>query len=353
MIGSIFTVILVQPIFNILVFIYGLLPGHNFGLAIILFTVLVRILLWPLVKKQLHQTIKMRALQPELKLIKKKAKNRQQESLLMMELYKERGINPFSSIGVMLIQLPILITLYVCLQRIVKDPNQLVDFAYPFLQKLPSIQDLAANISLFDNTLFGLVDLSRAAFSSSGFYWPAVIIVLGSAIAQYFQSKQLMPVDKDARKLRTIMKESAATGKQADQAEVSAAVSGTMIKVLPLFIFFIGLSFPSALGLYWLVAALIALAQQSIILHRDSEDLHALVTKKTSGSSIKVKKNGKTVSKDTDDIQEAEVVETAAVSNKDTKAAANKTSEEVVVKPKPKHKKHKSGKKGSAKKRRK
>jgi YidC/Oxa1 family membrane protein insertase len=55
-----FTTLIVQPIFNLLVLIYALLPGHNFGLAIILFTIVVRLLLWPLVKKQLHQAKAMR-----------------------------------------------------------------------------------------------------------------------------------------------------------------------------------------------------------------------------------------------------------------------------------------------------
>lgn len=307
--GNIFTVLIVQPIFNILVLIYGLLPGHNFGVAIIIFTVLVRLCLWPLLKKQLHQSIKMRALQPELKKIKAKAKNRQQESMLMMELYKERGINPFSSIGVMLLQLPILISLYVCLQRIIKDPEQIVDFAYPFLQKLPSIQELASNVHLFDNTLFGLVDLSKAALSSAGVYWPAMIIVAASAVVQFYQSKQLMPIDKDARKLRTIMKEASATGKQADQAEVSAAMSRTMIYVLPGVVFLFGMQFPSALGLYWLVSSGVALIQQTIILRRDSEELIASVTTEhpSQKSNVTIKKGGKVVS-NVDDIQEAEVV---------------------------------------------
>ena len=66
-----FTTFIVQPIFNLLVFIYALIPGHNFGLAIILFTVVVRLLMWPLVKKQLHQAKAMRKLQPELKKIKR------------------------------------------------------------------------------------------------------------------------------------------------------------------------------------------------------------------------------------------------------------------------------------------
>src|SRR2546430_130198 len=105
-----FTTLIVQPIFNLLVLIYALIPGHNFGLAIIIFTIVVRLLLWPLVKKQLHHAKAMRKIQPELKRIKAGAKgDKRKEQLLMMELYKERGINPFSSIGVVLLQLPILL----------------------------------------------------------------------------------------------------------------------------------------------------------------------------------------------------------------------------------------------------
>jgi YidC/Oxa1 family membrane protein insertase len=114
----VFTTIIVRPIFNLLVAIYALLPGHNFGLAIIIFTIVVRLALWPLLKKQLHQAKIMRKLQPELKEIKKAAKgDRQKEALMMQELYKERGINPFGSIGIVLLQLPILIGLYSGLRR--------------------------------------------------------------------------------------------------------------------------------------------------------------------------------------------------------------------------------------------
>ena len=62
-----FTTLIVQPIFNLLVLIYALLPGHNCGMAIIIFTIVVRLLMWPLVKKQLHQAKAMRELQPELR----------------------------------------------------------------------------------------------------------------------------------------------------------------------------------------------------------------------------------------------------------------------------------------------
>jgi YidC/Oxa1 family membrane protein insertase len=152
-----FTTIIVQPIFNLLVLIYALLPGHNFGLAIIIFTVVVRLLLWPLVRKQLHQAKLMRKLQPDLKRIKKAAKgDKQKEGTMMMELYKERGINPFGSIGMLILQIPILIGLYSGLRRVVDNPHALVSFSYPALQHLSWMEKLSHNIHLFDGTLFGV-----------------------------------------------------------------------------------------------------------------------------------------------------------------------------------------------------
>src|SRR5688572_1724942 len=114
-----FDTLIVQPIFNLLVLIYALIPGHNLGLSIILFTIVIRLLLWPLIKKQLHQTKLMRRIQPDLKRIAKETKgDKQRQALLQMELYREKGINPFRSIGIVLLQLPILIGLYVGLQRV-------------------------------------------------------------------------------------------------------------------------------------------------------------------------------------------------------------------------------------------
>lgn len=275
-----FDTLIVQPIFNVLVFIYAILPGHNFGLALILFTVLVRLLLWPLVKKQLHQVKVMRKIQPELKKIKKAANgDRQKESVMTMALYKEYGVNPFGSIGVLLLQLPILIGLYSGLNRLIHNEHTIVDFAYPFLQNFSWIQHLSHNIKDFDATLFGVVDLTRSALGPKGVYWPALLIVAGSAVIQFFQSKQLTPTDKDARKLREILK-GAGEGKQADQSEVNAAVSRTTIYMLPAMVFIFTVNIASALSLYWLVGGLVAFIQQSIILREDEEEL--LNTKKSS-----------------------------------------------------------------------
>lgn len=271
-----FTTLIVQPIFNLLVLIYNLIPGHNFGLAIILFTIVIRLLLWPLVKKQLHQTKLMRRLQPELKKVKAAAKgDRQKEALMMMELYKERGVRPLRSIGLILLQAPILIGLYLGLSRVLKDRNELIDFSYPFIQGFSWMQELARDISQFDVSLFGFMDLTRKAIDGGTIYWPALLMVAASAVVQYYQSRQLMPQDKDARSLRAIMKD-AGQGKQADQSEVSAAVGRFTLYLLPAMIFVISIGLPAALSLYWLVGSMVAFIQQSVVLREDSEEMDEL-----------------------------------------------------------------------------
>lgn len=286
---------IVQPLFNLLVFIYALLPGHNFGLALVIFTVIIRLLLWPLVKKQLHQATAMRKLQPELKKIKQQTKgDRQKESMMLMELYKERGINPFATFPILIIQLIILLGLYSGLMKIIKDPHALINFSYPFIQDLSWMRNLADNIHLFDNTLLNIVDLGKAALpKDGGVYWPAMLIVTASAAAQYFQAKQLMPQTKDSKTLRQILK-GAGEGQQADQAEVNAAVGRSTRFFIPVMIFIFTVGIASALSLYWFVSGLVAFIQQSIVLSRDEEELEDLADGKP----------GKDVSK----IPEAEIV---------------------------------------------
>ncbi len=311
-----FTTLIVQPIFNLLVLVYSLLPGHNFGLSIIIFTIIVRLLMWPLVKKQLHQVKVMRQIQPELKRIKKAANgNRQQESAMMMELYKERGINPFGSIGVLILQIPILLGLYSGLQRVLKDPHQLISFAYPTLQHFPWMEQLAKNIHQFDHTLFHVVDLTRAALGPKGVYWPAMVIVLGSAVVQFYQSKQLTPTTKDSRKLRDILKD-AGSGKSADQGEVNAAVARSTRYLLPAMILLFTVNIPSALGLYWLTSGIVALIQQSILLREDTVEMEAEADTKDSKVATAKQKEANAI--------EGEVIETAKPKSKSAKKTSGK-----------------------------
>ncbi len=105
---NLFDRLLTQPIFNLLAFIYNFIG--DFGVSIIIVTILIRLLMWPLVKKQLHQTKMMRQIQPELKKIKQKANgNRMLESTMLMELYRETNIKPWSWMLVLLIEIPSMI----------------------------------------------------------------------------------------------------------------------------------------------------------------------------------------------------------------------------------------------------
>ncbi|MBA3757265.1 YidC/Oxa1 family membrane protein insertase [Candidatus Saccharibacteria bacterium] len=296
-----FTTFVVQPIFNLLVLIYALIPGHNFGLAIILFTILIRILMLPLIRKQLHHAKAIRQLQPELKKIKLSTKgDRQKQSQMTMELYKERQINPFASLGVVLVQIPILIGLYYAVKRIVENPQQIVDFSYSFISNISWLKTLATDINMFDETLLGVIDLTRKAVGEGGVYWPAMLLVIGSAGAQFLQSRQLMPKSEDARPLKKILSE-AGKGKTADQTEVNAAVGRATLYLIPGFVFIISLNFPSALPLYWFTGSTIAFLQQRRILKEDVSEAEAVaavsepdpVTKKQKAKARKNAKNSR------------------------------------------------------------
>ncbi|HSX05328.1 MAG TPA: YidC/Oxa1 family membrane protein insertase [Candidatus Saccharimonadales bacterium] len=307
-----FTTLIVKPIFNLLVLIYGLIPGHNFGLSLIVFTVVIRLLMWPLVKRQLRQTKIMRKLQPELKRIKQQAKgDRQKESLMMMELYKERGVNPLGTIPILIVQLIILIGLYSGLRRVIDNPKNIVDFAYPALQHLAWMQHLGHHIRDFDNTLFGVVKLDRSALGPAGLYIPAMILVLGSAITQFLTSRQLMATDKNARRLRDILRD-AGGGKQADQAEVNAAVGRSTQYLIPFMVFVFTVNLAAALSLYWFVGGLVAYVQQSIVLREDGADLERLA--------------GNMPSKDVTSIPEAEIVSEPTKAAKPKQPARKKSA---------------------------
>jgi YidC/Oxa1 family membrane protein insertase len=307
-----FTTLIIQPIFNLLVLIYALLPGHNFGLAIIIFTIIVRLVMWPLVKKQLNHAKAMRELAPEIKKIKAAAKgDRQKESAMTMELYKEREINPFASIGILLVQLPILLGLYAGLNRIIHNPHEIVSFSYPFIQHLSWIEHLSHNIHLFDNTLLGVVDLTKKAVGDNGIYWVGIVIAAASSIAQYYQSKQLMPQSQDSRSLRKILSE-AGKGKAADQSEVNAAVGRSTMYLVPGLVFIFAIRLPLALPLYWLTSSVVAYIQQSIILKEDVKEADDSVTKNPAGG---LKVSRKTIKSEVKEVK-------ASSSNK--KAARNK-----------------------------
>lgn len=270
---NIFDILIVQPIFNLLIGLYSIIPGGDFGISLIIFTIFVRFAMFPLIKKQLHQTQAMKKMQPELARIKKQTKgNRQLESMQMLELYKKHGINPFRSIGILLIQLPIFIALYSVIQVFTVHRDEIAKFTYNFLEGIGPIKQLIEHPDQFNEKLLGVVDLTKAAFVDGRVDIFLVILAVIAAVTQYIMSKQTMPQAESKKGLREVMRE-AADGKQADQAEMNAIVMTKMMKILPFFMFFVMISVPGALALYYAVSNIVAVAQQSYLLKKDSDEM--------------------------------------------------------------------------------
>lgn len=280
---SFFDAVIVQPIFNLLLTVYGIIP--DFGVSIIILTIIVRLLLWPLVKKQLRQSKAMRKLQPELAKINKKYKNNpQMRSMAMLDLYKKHNVSMFGSIGILLVQMPILIAVYRVVQIFALSRGELGKYAYDVVKNLPVVNNLINNPDQFNQNFLGLIDLTKHAISQQGVVLSLLLLAFIAAFLQYLTSKQLSPSNTDSkRRLRDILAE-AGEGKEADQSEINALVNQKMLKFMPIMTFLIIVYLPGALALYMAAGSAVGYIQNLIILNKDSDDMA-----KISNEMIKIK----------------------------------------------------------------
>lgn len=312
--------IIVQPITNILFVIYNFIG--DFGIAIIIFTILVKLCMWPLVKRQLYQTKLMRKIQPELAQIKKNCNgNRQLESLQTMDLYKRYNIKPFRSFLTILIQLPIYIALFTAI-RVVVTPttaDNLERRAYPIIQQLDRIDEIInlqkpylenpENGYDYKPQLFGTVDLSvRPGFGGLS-QIVVLIFALTAAFMQWYMTRQQMPSGKSIKKksFRDLLKE-AEGGKEPSQADLTSMVSRQMSFMMPLMMLFIMINLPGALVFYYLLSNIITIVQQKIVLNKAEDTMEASADK----AILKELKN----------IKEAEVIENKKTGTKITRISA-------------------------------
>jgi len=113
MISNIFHALVYDPLYNGLVFLIGIVPAHDVGLAVIGLTIVVRIILFPLARRAVDAQLKMRQIAPEVEALKEKYKgNREQQGKAIFALYREKDVHPFASMLLLLLQLPILLALY-------------------------------------------------------------------------------------------------------------------------------------------------------------------------------------------------------------------------------------------------
>ena len=340
--------LVVQPIVNIQFMIFNWV--HDFGLAIIILAILVKLCMWPLSKKQLVQTRLMQKIQPELTKIRKNCNgNKQLESLQTMDLYKRYNVKPFASILVLLIQLPIFIAVFSAI-RVIATPmpqDNLMNRAYDIVvyegseiatleeKQKAYLEDLSNNdIPVeekrkydFDPKLFGVIDLTAKAsdvINPARFSWSAVfmlVISIAAALAQYFVTKQQSSSGKSEKKkkVREILNE-AKSGKDVDDSDISGLATGQMSKMMPIMMFIIMFNLHGALAFYYFLSNIFTILQQKLIFSKVRDEMDDN-TDKAILKELKKSENGSRIAKGAK-IKEAEVVENKKTGTKITRISA-------------------------------
>lgn len=270
-----FEVFLTTPILNLLVVFYKILlalsiPGA-LGLAIILLTVTIRLILWPLTTAQLKSSQKMAALKPHLDHIKTEhGHDKIRHQAEITKLYKEHGVNPLAGCLPLLLQMPVFIALYNVLLKIVRVNGTFLESVngklysfVPHLEKTPDTSFLGFNLAT-----------KPADWHQVGFLILAIPIVTG--ILQFIQSKMLVPASP-ALRLGGPNRDEPPTAVPAEKGpapkvdegkkteDTMAQVSSQMAMVMPAMIAFFSYGFPVGLSLYWNTFTVIGIIQQYVV----------------------------------------------------------------------------------------
>lgn len=238
---ALYKLIIYQPLYNALVFIYNIIPGHDTGLAIIVITIIIRLIFYPLFVKQIKAQKAIQDVQPQLSAIKQKYKDdKQKQAQALMEFYKKNKVNPLSSCLPTLIQLPFLIAIY----QVFRQGLGSNDFSllYPFVQNPGALNTMA---------FWGLINLAERN----------IILAVITGIVQFWQSKMMMAKTKMAKV------------KGSKDEDIGSMMSKQMTYIFPVFTVIIGMSLPSGLILYWLVSTLLMGLQQLYISRKGKQPL--------------------------------------------------------------------------------
>ena len=237
-----FYLILYQPILNGLIVIYNTIAFHDMGVAVILLTLIIRLIIFPSSIKTIKSQKALNRIQPKMKEIQKKYKDdKEKQSRELFKLYKEEKVSPFSGCLPLLLQLPILIALYQVFLDGLK-PESLIASLYSFV----------ANPGLINFNFLGVIDLSKFFMIKIGqttiYYWPALILSVLAGVAQFFQTKITIPQQP-----------------QKNKKDASVYFQKQMLYFMPAFTVFIILKFGSVIGLYWLVTTISSIVEYKLV----------------------------------------------------------------------------------------
>lgn len=242
----IFEEVLSRPLLNLLVFFYQL-PYVDFGVAILIVTLLLRIALWSLNSKAIVQQRelqeKTQGIQEEMKEIKEKYKdNPTQQNAEIMKIWKKKKFNPFASFAPMIAQIVVLIALYHVLRSVLQPDG--LDTLYSFISNPGEINPM----------FLGVFNLSKANW----------ILAVLTGIAQYFYSKMTFSKTKKNKKSKR-QKDGEKDKANEMQKKIQKVMQTQMIYFMPFFTVFICMTLPAALALYWFFSTVVGVFQQKII----------------------------------------------------------------------------------------
>lgn len=233
-----FQALLYDPIFNVFVGLYNIIP--DLGVVIVILTVLIKILLYPLTSSSIKAQKSLTELQPKLNEIKSAYKNDQQRlAQETMKLYKEHKVNPLGSCLPILVQLPIFLALFYVLRSGISSNN--FDALYPFVSNPGSINPIS----------LGLIDLGKRS----------VVLALLAGLAQFWQAKMF-----------SHKKPPTEAGTGAKDESMAAMMNKQMLYMMPFLTVIIGLQFPAGLSLYWFLSTVLTGLQQMILFKKKEKD---------------------------------------------------------------------------------
>jgi YidC/Oxa1 family membrane protein insertase len=242
-----FDTLVSQPLYNGLVIFYNIVG--NFGLAIILLTILIKLALIPLSKKQIKSQKEMQELQPEIKKLQAKYKDDKEKlSKETMILYKKHHINPAAGCLPLIVQMIVFIGLYRVIKGLSEGGFEVIkDRLYDFVN-----MPIATN-----GDFFHILNLAE----------PNVFLAILTAAAQFLQLKMMQTKNKKTTEITT--KKADKKNKEPDFASI---MQKQMLFIVPIMTLFIGLKFPSGLALYWLTSTVFMIAQQWYIMHKEKKE---------------------------------------------------------------------------------
>ncbi|MFO0764502.1 MAG: YidC/Oxa1 family membrane protein insertase [Patescibacteria group bacterium] len=242
--SALFHTIFFQPIFNVLIWLYASLPYKDIGIAIIILTLLVKVITYPLALMQIKQQREMQELQPKIDEVRTRLKDDQDaQAKELMELYKKEKVNPAAGCWPLLVQIPIFIALYQAL-RVGLNAGGYGDL-YAFVPTPTSIQTM----------FLGIFDLTK----------PNYVLAVLAGLVQFFQTKHIL---KPPAATVTPPPSDVAASTGAKDESMAAMMNKQMTYVMPLMTVFIGISLPGGLTLYWLTMSALTLLQQVYVLRR-------------------------------------------------------------------------------------